>query len=161
MNFVYSFVMAFFFRSAGQFEKMCFFPSPSLNLMLSSWFMWKGKRMQSLGKHLLLQEKSFWHLPYAWVWWHRVPTPRKEFPHQHRDWQYCGCWCHPCAGLWSLTGSVEEVPLCPFFPDMSAGPKGTFLLAESSHGTLLKKLLLAPDLRSQCSIKCFLTVPLV
>lgn len=31
------------------------------------------------------------------------------------------------------------MPHCPFFPDMSAGPKGTFLLAESSHGTLLKK----------------------
>lgn len=49
------------------------------------------------------------------------------------------CWCQLCAGLWSLTGSVEGVPHCPFSPDMSAGPKSTFLLAEHSHGTPLKK----------------------
>lgn len=50
----------------------------------------------------------------------------------------CVCWCQLCAGLWSLTGSVGA-PHWPFSPDMSAGPKSTFLLAEHSHGTLLKK----------------------
>lgn len=36
----------------------------------------------------------------------------------------------------SLT--VEEEPCCPFFPGMSAGLDDTLLLAELSHGTLLK-----------------------